>query len=125
MAKSFGFLEQIGYFYYLDVPDSTTKTKFKIEKINKIFKTLFTIMKYYYIQSEDNRKEKLMVSYQFFFRKVYVYKNYIKYLSEGFDFINNVLDLYTKCNFLFNVEKIFLSDFKNKIIQETNRKNLN
>ena len=37
MAKSFGFLEQIGYFYYLGVPDSTTKTKFKSEKINKIF----------------------------------------------------------------------------------------
>ena len=46
VAKSFGFLEQIGYFYYLGVPDSTTKTKFKIEKINKIFKSLFTIMKY-------------------------------------------------------------------------------
>ena len=125
MAKSFGFLEQIGYFYNLGVPDSTTKTKFKSEKINKIFKTLFTIMKYYYIQSDDNRKEKLLVAYQFFFRKVYIYIKHIKYLSEGFDFINNVLDLYIKCNFLFNIEKIFLSDFKNKIIQEKKRKNSN
>ena len=66
-----------------------------------------------------------MVAYQFFFRKVYLYKKYIKYLSEGFDFINNVLDLYLKCNFLFNIEKVFLSDFKNKIIQEKNRKNSN
>lgn len=122
-AKSFGFLEQIGYFYNLGVPNSTTKTKFKSDKINKIFKSLFTIMKYYYIQSEDNRKEKLMVAYQFFFRKVYLYKDYIKYLSEGFDYINEVLDLYLKCTFLFNSEKFFLSDFKNKIMSRKNSKN--
>ena len=32
MGKSFGFLEQIGYFYYLGIPDSTTKTKVKKKK---------------------------------------------------------------------------------------------
>ena len=45
----------------INIPDSTTKTKFNREKINKIFQALFTIMKYYYVQSEDNRKEKFII----------------------------------------------------------------
>ena len=117
-AESFGFLEQIGYFYNINIPDSTTKTKFNREKINKIFRALFTIMKYYYIQSDDNRKEKFMVGYQFFFNKVYVYKNYIKYMTDGFELTLDVLNLYMKSNYMMNSEKYFLQIFKDKVMKQ-------
>ena len=118
IADSFGFLEQIGYFYNINIPDSTTKTKFNREKINKIFKALFTIMKYYYIQSDDDRKEKFMVGYQFFFNKVYVYKNYIKYMNEGFELVLDTLNLYMKSNYILNSEKYFLQVFKDNVMQQ-------
>ena len=125
-GESFGFLEQIGYFYNINIPDSTTKTKFNPEKINKIFQALFTIMKYYYVQSEDNRKEKFMVGYQFFFNKVYVYKNYVKYMNQGFQLVLETLNMYMKSPFMMNTEKYFLQQFKanvmvqlRKVIEET------
>ena len=120
-AESFGFLEQIGYFYNINIPDSTTKTKFNRDKINKIFKALFTIMKYYYVQSDDNRKEKFMVGYQFFFNKVYVYKNYIQYMTDGFELTLDVLNLYMKSSYMLNSEKYFLIVFKDKVMQQLRR----
>ena len=117
-VESFGFLEQIGYFYNINIPDSTTKTKFNNEKINKIFQALFTIMKYYYVQSEDNRKEKFLVGYQFFFNKVYVYKNYIKYMDREFQLVLEVLNLYIKSPYILNSEKYFLQIFKAKVMEK-------
>ena len=116
MAQSFGFLEQIGYFYNIKIPDSTTKTKFNSEKINNIFRALFTIMKYYYLQSDENRKEKFMVGYQFFYSKVYIYKNYIQYMTEGFSLVVEVLNLYIKSPYILNSEKYFLQCFKDKVM---------
>ena len=37
MAKSYGFLEQIGYFYNCYNPNSTTRQSFKIKNVDKIF----------------------------------------------------------------------------------------
>ena len=117
-AKSYGFLEQIGYFYNIKVPGSTTKTKFKSNKINSIFKSLFTILNYYFTQSENNRMEKVLVPYQFFYRKVYIYKGYVKYLSEGFDYIIQVLDKLIKCELFTDTEKFFLERFYKKVIEQ-------
>ena len=117
-AESFGFLEQIGYFYNINIPDSTTKTKFNKEKINKIFQALFTIMKYYYIQSEDNRKEKFLVGFKFFFNKVYVYQNYIKYMNQEFKIVLETLNLYINSPYILNSEKYFLQKFKAKVMDQ-------
>ena len=117
-AESFGFLEQIGYFYNINIPDSTTKTKFNKEKINKIFQALFTIMKYYYIQSEDNRKEKFLVGFKFFFNKVYVYQNYIKYMNDEFKIVLETLNLYINSPYILNSEKYFLQKFKAKVMDQ-------
>lgn len=73
-------------------------------------------MKYYYVQSEDNRKEKFMVGYQFFFNKVYVYKNYIQYMTEGFELTLDVLNMYMKSPYILNSEKYFLQLFKDKVM---------
>ena len=118
MAQSYGFLEQIGYFYNIKIPDSTTKTKFNSNKINNIFKALFTIMKFYYKQSDENRKEKFMVGYQFFYSKVYIYKNYIQYMDEGFELVLEVLNLYIKSPYILKYEKYFLQLFKDKVMNQ-------
>ncbi len=124
VTNSYGFLEQIGHFHNKNIEYQNLMTNIKNDanKINNIFESMFIIMKYYYYQSEDNRKEKLLVAYRYFIKKVYSYKDYIKYLDEGYDFINEVLDLYLECSWFSSSEKYFLLDFKNKI-KNSERKN--
>ena len=117
-AKSYGFLESVGYFYNIKVPGSTTKTKFKISKINKIFKTLFTILDYYFEQSEDNRMEKVLVPYKFFYKKVYIYKGYIKYLNDGIDYAIEVMEKMVNCEHYTKNEKFFLEKFLKKVLKQ-------
>ena len=75
-------------------------------------------MKYYYVQSDENRKEKFMVGYQFFFNKVYVYKNYIKYMTDGFELVLDTLNMYMKSSYILASEKYFLQLFKDKVMKQ-------
>ena len=100
VAKSYGILEQIGYFYNRENSNSITKYNFKPENINGRFHTLFTIMEFYYDQSDNNSFEKTMGGYNFFELRInYMYKSKIKYLTKGFNYINSILDLYLNSSF--------------------------
>ena len=116
VAKSYGILEQIGYFYNRENSNSITKYNFKPENINGRFHTLFTIMEFYYDQSDNNSFEKTMGGYNFFELRInYMYKSKIKYLTKGFNYINSILDLYLNSSFFNENQKKKLKKFKIKI----------
>ena len=116
VAKSYGILEQIGYFYNRENSNSITKYNFKPENINGRFHTLFTIMEFYYDQSDNNSFEKTMGGYNFFELRInYMYKRKIKYLTNGFNYINSILDLYLNSSFFNENQKKNLKKFKIKI----------
>ena len=124
-ANSYGFLEQIGYFYNIDNPDSTVHHYFDSKYMNDIFYSLFTTMKYYYIQTEDNYNEKNYVGYKFFNEKIYKYYQYqntTDNLTRGFDYIIEVLNMYINCTFFNATQKYNLNHFKNLIINELKEK---
>ena len=81
-AESFGFLEQIGYFYNINIPD------------------------------------KFLVGFKFFFNKVYVYQNYIKYMNDEFKIVLETLNLYINSPYILNSEKYFLQKFKAKVMDQ-------
>jgi len=117
-TNSYGFLEQIGYFYNFENPESIVHHYFDINMINLIFRSLFSTLKYYYFQTKENVLEKKYVCYKFFDEKIYkTYRNMTIYLTDGFDYIIDVLDKYINCCF-FNEEQInkFI-DFKKLIIK--------
>ena len=121
-AKSYGFLEQIGYFYNNDNPVSIIHHYYDPAFINIIFHSLFATLKYYYFQSEDNEIEKNFVGYKFFDEKIYKsYKNRTDNLTEGFNYIIDVLNIYLNCSFFNENQKNNLNDFKDIII---NRKKI-
>ena len=66
VANSYGILEQVGYFYNRENKNSITKQNFKPENINGRFHSLFTIMEYYFEQSNNNTFEKTNGGYDFF-----------------------------------------------------------
>ena len=83
-AKSYGFLEQIGYYYNRD--PSRKKQYIKenpSEKANNNLKSLFNIMKYFILQSDNNTIEKNNIPYKFFELKV---QKYITLVIKVFHF---------------------------------------
>ena len=122
-AQSYGFLEEIGYFYNWAVPNSTTHKYEDKKYINEIFRCCFTIMEYFYEQTKNNHYEKI-AGYTFFIVKVYnVYLKNIKYLTEGYDYIIRILDLYVNSKFYSNSQKKQLNIFKSAVINITNENN--
>ena len=122
-AISYGFLEQIGYFYNFKNPKSIVHHYFDTKIINLIFRSLFSTLKYYYFQTKENELEKNFVCYKFFYEKVYkTHQNMTYYLTNGFDYIIGVLNKYIKCSF-FNREQINnLINFKKLIIKRKRNK---
>ena len=117
-ANSYGFLEQIGYFYNFENPESLIHHYFDPQQMNIIFRSLFSTLKYYYIQTEDNEIEKNYVGYKFFNEKVYnFYLDKIEYLTKGFDYIIDVLNMYINCSFFNQTQKISLTNFRKTIIK--------
>ena len=117
-ANSYGFLEQIGYFYNFENLNSLVHHYFDIGLINVIFHSLFATLKYYYIQTEDNEIEKNFVGYKFFDEKVFrFYTNITIYLTKGLNYIIDVLNMYINCSFFNKTQKMNLNHFRNLIIK--------
>ena len=107
-ANSYCFLEQIGYFYNNN-PNRNLKNSIKqdkVVKINKDTKSLFNIMKYFIIQSDNSYIEKNNIPYKFFEKNVqnHLLKN-MKYITKDFNFYIDVLNLYLDCPFFNNDKK--------------------
>ena len=123
VANTYGFLEQIGYYYNLS-PERFEKTGTKLtgaERANKDLRSNFNIMKYFLVQTDDNSLEKNNIAYKYFLDKVK--KDYgflVEEVTEGFEFFNEVLDLYLNCSFFNEDQKSKIKEFKETI---NNRKN--
>ncbi len=115
-ANSYGQIDDVGYFYNRNISNSTTTKNFLPENLNGRFHCIFTIMKYYYEQSSNNYYEKVNGGYKFFtYRILRKYEDKIIYLTNGFDFIIDVINIYLKSKYYDERQKILLKNFKSKI----------
>ena len=117
-AKSYGFLEEIGYFYNQD-PNRRPKEIIKKNNsiiINEDFRSLFNIMKYFIIQSDNNTLEKNNIPYKFFKTYLKYFENVINYINKEFEFYIEVLNLYIDCPFFTKEKKDEINNLKKKII---------
>ena len=120
-AELYGFLEQIGYFYNQD-PKRNANILIKKDKstiINENIQSLFNIMKYLFVQSDNNTIEKNSIAYKFFKEKVKNYiSNNINSIINNFEFYVEVLDLYINCPFFTRIQKDEFNKIKDKIINQ-------
>ena len=65
VAESYGFLEQIGYFYKAKNPTVNNYYKF-LYSINSLFESMANIMKYFYFESDNTIIEKNKICYKYF-----------------------------------------------------------
>lgn len=115
-AYSYGQFEEIGYFYYRENKNSTSRNNFIPENINGRFHSIFTTMDYYYEQSENNTFEKTKGGFRFFeYRIIRKYASKIPLLTKGFNYINFVIDKYINSTFFNITQKKQLRSFKYKV----------
>ena len=125
--KSYGFLEEIGYFYNID-PNRRPKMNIKKDRsmiIIEKFRSLFNIMKYFIIQSDNNTIEKYYAPYKFFENNLKFFEESIDYIKEEFEFYIEVLNIYIDCSFFTNKQKDLIIKFKKKILIRQKFKNNN
>ena len=116
VANSYGFLEQIGYFYILRSPSPENEKKF-LSGLNSLFQSMCNILKYFYYESDNNTLEKYNIAYKYLEKS---YKNFgskIPYITEGFDNIIDTLNIYLNSTYFIESQKYNIQDFQNKIIE--------
>ena len=84
--------------------------------MNIIYQSIFNNMKYFYIQSDNNTIEKTNLAYKYFFQKIKVFGKYLPYVTTGFDYFLDILNLYMNSSFFSEHQKKFISEFRLKII---------
>ena len=119
-AESFGFLEQIGYFY-IARPPGPNHYRVALNRTNDLIFSICNVMRYFYGQSENNTLEKVNVAYKYFQKSFKEFGNRIKYLTEGFDFILDSFDIYLNSSFFDNNQKTYIKSFNSKIIDRKNQ----
>ena len=118
IAETYGFLEDPGYMYILRAKP-TIKTVNEIT--NENFHSIFTIMRYFYIKSDNNETEKSNTAYKYFQKSVKGYGTHLSDMTEGFDFALDVLNLYLNSTYFKSSQKNYINDFKSKIIERQNK----
>ena len=121
-AKSYGFFEQVGYFYNLYSTSSTGHFYFfkMNQKWNDIFLKLFKTLKYFFEKTKNNRIEKRW-TFKFFLDKIYAYRSKLIYLDKNFEFFKNIIDNLLRCNLINKNEKEKLNKFKKMVIDIQNK----
>ena len=119
-AKSYGFFEDVGYFYNLRSSSETGHFSFMRKEFNKkwsdIFYKLLKTMKYFYEKTKNNRVEKEWV-FKFFLNKIYSYRSKIFFVDKYFDYFNETLNGFLDCALFHKDEKIKILKFKNMLME--------
>lgn len=114
-AQTYGFLEQIGYFY-IARPPGPNHYRAALNRTNDLFFSVCDVLKYLYYQSENNTFEKTSVAYKYFQLSFREFGSKIKDITDGFDYILNVFEIYLNSTFLNQIQKNFINSYKDKII---------
>ena len=119
VAETYGFLEEIGYFYIL----RSKKNKKSIYEIaNESVHSIFNNLKYFFLRSDNNTIEKINIGYKYFQkRKIKGFEKYILNMTEGFDFALDVLNLYLNSTYFDDSQKEDINNYKSKIINRQNQ----
>ena len=89
---------------------------------NQIFHDNFIELKLIFNKTKNNEHDKNVCAQ--YFQMIYVLYNFlIKYVTEGFELIDEVLDLLLNCPFINEIKKYKIRDFKRRLSK--NKINLN
>ena len=123
VTETYGFLEEIGYFYIIR-PRGTICYRNDPKNADLIVRTVFNNMRYFFIQSDDNKEEKRLLAYKYYEKNVRTLKEFIGYLKKDFDydFVLGVFDLYLNSLYFDEKQRRELDNLK-KVFKDKKEKN--
>ena len=89
--------------------------------MNSLFQSMCNNFKYFYYQSDNNTLEKNNIAYKYFEKSNKNFGPKIPYITEGFDNIINIINIYLNSSYFNDFQKINFRDFQNKIIKRKNQ----
>lgn len=123
VTETYGFLEEIGYFYIIR-PRGTICYRNDPKNADLIVRTIFNNMRYFFIQSDDNKEEKRLLAYKYYEKNVKTLKQFIGFLKKDFDydFVLGVFDLYLNSLYFDEKQRRELDNLK-KVFKDKKEKN--
>ena len=116
-ANSFQYIDEIGYYYFLQNNDSITNTKYDPRKANKVIHSIFTNIKILYEKTEDTFLDK----YLSIFKLLQGYKRYKKCFSyiDNIEYvlIKKVINIFLNSKYISLEKKIVIKKIRNEIFK--------
>ena len=120
-AKSFAYVNEFIYCYNFFQNDSVTKNMDNPKYANRIIIGYFIHLKFLFEKLSDIKFDKMICIY--FLKSLSAYlQRTMKYLTEGFEKINEVFLIYLNCKFFDNNDKKFIIKL-NKYVNEIQKNN--
>ena len=104
-ANSYYFLNQYGYYWFRARP--STYNKNITEKANKDYNEIFKSLRFIFNYVPDEEKYKMMCFANFEFLYI-INESVLKYVTEGIEFMKDVINLYLNCRFYNKKQKKML-----------------
>lgn len=115
-AQTYGFLEQIGYFY-ITRPNGSYYYRKDPKNMNLIFRSIFNNMKYFYMQSNNNTFDKSYLAFEYFNKSMRLFGKYLPYLNDGLDYILDIIRLYLNSSYFNHTQKKKMKLFELEFIE--------
>ena len=113
-ANSFQYIDELGYYYYIQNNDSITNTRYEPQKAKKIIYSIFTNIEFLYDFTNDNYLDKRFC----IFKLIQGYKRYeicLKFIDKEFNLINNVLNKLLESKYISLNDKDIIKNIRANI----------
>ena len=113
-ANSFQYIDELGYYYFIQNNDSITNTRYEPQKAKKIIYSIFTNIEFLYDFTNDNYLDKRFC----IFKLIQGYKRYeicLKFIDKEFNLINNVLNKLLESKYISLNDKDIIKNIRANI----------
>ena len=114
-ANSFQYIDELGYYYFIQNNDSITNTRYEPQKAKKIIYSIFTNIEFLYDFTNDNYLDKRFC----IFKLIQGYKRYeicLKFIDKEFNLISNVLNKLLESKYISLNDKDIIKNIRANII---------
>ena len=117
-SESFQYVDEMGYYYFIENNDSITNTRYNPQKCNGIIYSIFSNIKFLYEKTDNSFLDKYLSIYKLE-QGYYRYEYCFKYLNNNFDLIKSILNKLLNSNYISLKKKIIISNIKKEIFNES------
>ena len=120
-SNSFQYIDELGYYYFINNNDSITNTRFEPKKANLILQSIFYNIKMLFEITENTVLDKLFSVFKL--KQGYNrYKICFKYMNSEYKLIETVLNEFLDSKYILLKHKKIIKNIKNEIFSIKKRK---